>query len=80
MRNCMAAALAALFCATTVTSRLVVYGPQELKDKFEYTGKREIFYSPDYRVQDTCLVRELRKHPLWPVHGKLPTHVNTMPL
>jgi hypothetical protein len=56
----MAAALAALFCATTVTSRLVVYGPQELKDKFEYTGKRERLYSPYYRVQDTCLVRELR--------------------
>jgi hypothetical protein len=39
MINCMAAALAALLCATTVTSRLVVYGPKELKDKFEYAGK-----------------------------------------
>ena len=34
----MAAALAVLLSATTVTSRLVVYGPQELKDKFEYAG------------------------------------------
>ena len=41
MRKSMAAALAALFCATSVTSRLVVYGPQELKDKFEYAGKWE---------------------------------------
>lgn len=39
MRKCMAAALAALFSAALVTSRLVVYGPQELKDKFEYAGK-----------------------------------------
>jgi len=37
MRKGMAA-VAALFC-TLATSRLVVYGPQELKDKFEYTGK-----------------------------------------
>ena len=41
MRKCMAAALAALLSATTVTSRLVVYGPQELKDKFEYAGNCE---------------------------------------
>lgn len=34
----MAAAIAAILC-TLASSRLVVYGPQELKDKFEYSGK-----------------------------------------
>jgi hypothetical protein len=34
----MAAAVAAILC-TVASSRLVVYGPQELKDKFEYSGK-----------------------------------------
>jgi len=42
MRKGMAAAVAALFCAVA-SSRLVVYGPQELKDKFEYTGKKLLF-------------------------------------
>ena len=42
MIKCMAAALAALFSAATVTSRLVVYGPQELKDKFEYAGNERL--------------------------------------
>ena len=38
----MAAALAALFSAALVTSRLVVYGPQELKDKLEYAGNERL--------------------------------------
>jgi hypothetical protein len=42
MRKGMAAAVAALICAVA-SSRLVVYGPQELKDKFEYTGNAQRF-------------------------------------
>jgi hypothetical protein len=52
MRKGMAAAVAAMICTLT-QARLVVYGPQELKDKFEYTGKS--FMLTSYRLQDTCL-------------------------
>lgn len=34
-----AAAALCLGLSTLVQSRLVVYGPPDLKDKFEYTGK-----------------------------------------
>ena len=51
-------------------SRLVVYGPNELKDKFEYSGMNLSQNSIHFRVQDTSKLCKLRQHPLWPEHGK----------
>ena len=51
-------------------SRLVVYGPNELKDKFEYSGMNLIESLQCFRVQDTSKLRKLRQHPLWSEHGK----------
>ena len=38
-------------------SRLVVYGPNELKDKFEYSGMNLIKTLHNFRVQDTSKFR-----------------------
>lgn len=51
-------------------SRLVVYGPNELKDKFEYSGMNLIKTLHNFRVQDTSKFRKLWQHPLWSEHGK----------
>lgn len=58
-------ALSAL--ATMASSNLVIYGPTELKDKFDYLGMIRV---PNLcRLQDPCFLLQLRKHPLRPVHG-----------
>ena len=45
--------LAALLSATVVNSRLVVYGPPDLKKKFEFNGKILIMYnlSVDFKIE-----------------------------
>jgi hypothetical protein len=45
-----------------IYSRLIIYGPQELKDKFQLKG---IIYSLIViRLQDQCKLRKFRKHPI----------------
>jgi hypothetical protein len=66
MRKIVASVVA---MATMAMSRLVVYGPQELKDKFEYSGKQHLVVLIDCRVQDPRQFCKLWKHSLWLIYG-----------
>jgi hypothetical protein len=41
-KSSSALALTLLLALPLALSRLVVYGPQELKDKFDYSGKQQL--------------------------------------
>jgi len=57
-----ASLLSLLLSVALVSTRLVIYGPQALKDKFASNGNHRLLTL--FRIQDSSQLRQLRQHSL----------------